>query len=92
MRRDEFSPKPDLALGKYQHYKGNFYEVFELACHSETHEWYVVYKSPSPKENTPNIWIRPYEMFIQNVRVDGTEVPRFKKIDKLGTYNDNVYQ
>jgi hypothetical protein len=80
MAIEEISPKPSLVLGKYLHYKGNLYEVLELACHTETGVWYVIYKSLSPRENRPDVWARPYEMFIENVKVEGAEVPRFKKV------------
>jgi len=35
----------EIKLGKYQHYKGNMYEVIGLARHSETLEEMVVYKA-----------------------------------------------
>jgi hypothetical protein len=35
----------EIKLGKYQHYKGNMYEVIGLARHSETLEELVVYKA-----------------------------------------------
>lgn len=70
----------DLNLGGvYQHYKGKNYIVKELARHSETMEWLVVYEclydNPAGK-----IWVRPMGMFMENVVVDGKEVPRFKYI------------
>ncbi|EXJ09210.1 hypothetical protein D791_03856 [Nitrincola nitratireducens] len=30
--------------GRYRHFKGAEYEVIECARHSETEEWYVVYR------------------------------------------------
>ena len=35
----------EVKLGKYQHYKGNFYEVIGVAKHSETEEDLVVYRA-----------------------------------------------
>jgi hypothetical protein len=69
---------PDLARGYYEHYKGHRYEVLELARHSETEEWFVVYRALYGERG---VWIRPLEMFTQHVQVDGVEVPRFRRID-----------
>jgi hypothetical protein len=78
--RDIFTPKPALKPGKYRHYKGNDYEVIDLACHSETREWLVLYKRLYEREG-PELWVRPYDMFIEDVRHEGQLVPRFKYID-----------
>ena len=64
--------------GKYKHYKGNFYEVIGVAKHSETLEEYVIYKALYGKEE---LWIRPKQMFLETVTLDGKTVPRFKKVD-----------
>ncbi|WP_309496175.1 DUF1653 domain-containing protein [Sulfurovum sp.] len=69
----------ELKKGIYQHYKGNYYEVLELARHSETEEWMVVYKTLYGEES---IWVRPYEMFTENVSVKGKEVKRFAFVGK----------
>ena len=63
-----------LKLGRYQHYKGNYYEVIALAKHSETLEEMVVYKSIVKGL----IWVRPLKMFVEDVSVDDKKVPRFK--------------
>ena len=63
--------------GKYVHYKGNEYEVIGVAKHSETLEPMVVYKA---LYGDGELWVRPYAMFFETVDVNGTEVPRFKKI------------
>lgn len=72
----------DLKLGKYQHYKGRFYEVIGVARHSETSEELVVYRALyNSKEFGKNaLWARPKTMFLENVSVDGKEVPRFKYV------------
>ena len=71
-----------LKLGKYQHYKGKFYEVIGIARHSETLEELVVYRALyNTKEFGKNaIWVRPKKMFLETVTVKGKEVPRFAKI------------
>jgi hypothetical protein len=63
-----------LRSGIYRHYKGNLYEVVATAQHSETEEWMVVYKALYGEEG---MWIRPYEMFVEKVEVDGEMVDRF---------------
>lgn len=70
----------ELKLGKYQHYKGNFYEVIGIARHSETLEEFVVYRALyDSKEFGKNaLWVRPKQMFLENITVNGREVPRFK--------------
>jgi hypothetical protein len=71
-----------IKLGKYQHYKGKFYEVLGVARHSETLEELVMYKALYDSEfGYGSLWARPKEMFIENVMIDGKEVPRFKLIN-----------
>ena len=62
-----------MKLGTYKHYKGNVYEVIGIAKHSETLEEMVVYKSVVDGQ----IWVRPKEMFLENVEVEGKKIPRF---------------
>jgi len=71
-----------LKLGKYQHYKGKLYEVIGTARHSETLEELVVYRAlyDSQEFGKNAIWVRPLKMFLENVIIDGKEVPRFKFI------------
>ncbi len=51
-----------------------------VGCHTETHEYFVVYRSLYRKEASPDIWIRPHEMFVEAIEKDGEVVPRFKKV------------
>jgi hypothetical protein len=71
---------PTIEPGKYQHYKGNQYHVVGVGCHTETHEYFVVYSPVEKKEGSPSLWIRLYDMFIETVEVNGETVPRFKKV------------
>lgn len=71
---------PSLEPGLYKHFKGNKYKVLGVGYHTETEEYCVVYVSIEPKKGTPAMWLRPYDMFIETVEVDGTVVPRFQKI------------
>ena len=54
----------ELEAGLYRHYKGNMYEVYMTAQHSETEEWMVVYKALYGEEG---MWVRPYAMFVARV-------------------------
>ena len=71
--------KDKLKLGTYEHYKGNKYEVIGVAKHSETMEELVVYRA---LYGSCDLWIRPIEMFLETVEVNGEKIPRFKYIDK----------
>lgn len=51
-----------IIYGIYQHYKGNQYEVLNLARHSETLEEMVVYKA---LYGDFTIWTRPLNLFLQ---------------------------
>lgn len=67
-----------LKSGRYRHYKGPEYEVLDIARHSETEEWHVVYK---PCYGEAALWIRPLNMFTENVTLsDGSVVKRFAYI------------
>ncbi len=68
-----------MELGLYKHYKGNIYEVVGVAKHSESLENMVVYKATYQKEGE-NLWVRPLQMFLETVMVDGIEQKRFTKI------------
>ena len=64
-----------IAKGIYKHYKGNLYQVIEVATHSETGEELVVYRT---LYGDYSMWVRPLDMFQERVEIDGREVPRFR--------------
>ena len=67
-----------LQRGIYQHYKGQLYQVFNVARHSETDEELVVYQC---LYSDYSMWVRPLTMFTETVQLeDGQTVPRFKLI------------
>lgn len=78
MSADDLPALPTLAPGRYRHYKGPDYEVMGVARHSETLEPLVVYR---PLYNDSGWWVRPYEMFVEHVVVDGVRQPRFARLD-----------
>lgn len=69
-----------LERGIYQHYKGQLYQVFSVATHSETEEKLVVYQC---LYGDYSLWVRPLSMFTEQVILeDGKTVPRFNLIQK----------
>ena len=79
--KEFFDDIPALQTGIYQHYKGNYYEVLGIGCHTETHEYLVVYRPLYYKPHNPRIWLRPYAMFLETVELDGKQVLRFAKVE-----------
>ena len=66
-----------LEIGRYRHYKGNEYEVMGIAKHSEDESELVVY---TPLYGEQRLWVRPLQMFIETVQVNGEAKPRFEYI------------
>ena len=71
----------EFKLGKYHHFKGHAAEVLGVAHHSETLEELVVYRHSGKSSIGENdLWVRPKNMFLENVEVDGKMLPRFEYI------------
>ncbi len=72
-----------MKLGRYQHYKGNLYEVIGVAHHSETLEELVVYRALYDHEiyGKNSLWVRPKAMFLETVVIDNKKVLRFTPIN-----------
>jgi len=64
-------------LGRYRHYKGNEYELIGVATHSETLAPLALYV---PQYGAGGYWVRPLEMFLESVEVDGVHQARFAYI------------
>jgi len=76
--------KNQLQIGKkYRHFKGGEYKVIGLSHHSETLEPYVVYQALYYSEGfgENSLWIRPLQMFLETVTVDGVVKERFTCIE-----------
>lgn len=67
----------DVTPGLYRHYKGKDYRVIDVATHSETRERLVVYRA---LYGDFGMWVRPLEMFNEDVNVNGTWKKRFTRI------------
>ncbi|MEG0289770.1 MAG: DUF1653 domain-containing protein [Erysipelotrichaceae bacterium] len=70
---------PSIQKGTYRHFKGNEYEVIDIATHSENLEPYVVYRKCYDDHS---LWVRPLKMFLETVEINHQEVPRFTYIKK----------
>lgn len=62
--------------GFYRHYKNKPYKVIGTVRHSETLEELVLYEALYPNESGA-MWVRPLEMFLSDVEVNGKTVARF---------------
>ena len=70
----------NLTIGKkYRHFKGKEYLVLHIARHSETLEELVVYQALYGEKG---IWVRPLDMFLEQVEVNGVLVNRFEKCEE----------
>lgn len=68
-----------LKIGKkYRHFKGKEYLVLHIAKHSETLEELVVYQALYGEKG---IWVRPLDMFLEQVEVNGVLVNRFEECE-----------
>lgn len=79
----------DITRGLYRHSKsGKLYMVDSVAKHSESLEDMVCYHAmyTDPEFGVRAHWVRPAQMFIEDVEVNGQKVPRFVRV----TQNDSV--
>ena len=70
-----------VKIGIYEHFKGKRYQVLGVAKHSETLEDFVVYRAFYDNE-VSMLWVRPLQMFLEDVEVEGKRVPRFRYLQK----------
>lgn len=58
----------------YRHFKGNIYQIRDIATHAETGEKMVVYQAMYPPFGT---WVRPLSLFLE--KVDQEKYPNAKQ-------------
>lgn len=64
--------------GLYRHFKGNYYQVIDIAKDSETQQQMVVYRA---LYGDKKLWLRPLDMFTEVINRDGKTQPRFAYCD-----------
>jgi hypothetical protein len=69
--------------GLYRHYKGKIYQVIGTGRHSETLELMVIYQGQYNSEEFGDkpFFVRPYDLFVQDVEIEGKNVPRFQYLE-----------
>ncbi len=68
----------EIKKGKYRHFKGNEYEVIDIAKHSESGEEMVIYRA---LYGEGGLWVRPASMWNETVERDGRVFRRFEFIE-----------
>jgi hypothetical protein len=75
-----------IIVGKlYRHYSGKTYRVIAIAHDSEDPSLMrVIYQGlyDCPTFGPNPIWDRPYNMFAENVIINGKEQPRFQEVNE----------
>ena len=69
--------------GKYQHFKGNYYQVLHIAKHSENEEYMVVYLPLyDDAQGNREIWVRHLAMFDETIERNGKNLKRFAYVNE----------
>lgn len=64
----------EFRKGIYRHFKGNLYELVDVATHSETREPMIVYRALYGERA---LFVRPADMWNERVERNGYDGPRF---------------
>lgn len=75
--RDPIMPEDYPESGVWEHFKGNRYEVLDLAWDVHTQEPHVIYRALYGQSE---IWARPLVEWTQVIERDGYSGPRFKRL------------
>lgn len=73
-----------ITIGRYKHFKGNFYQVLGFAENTETGENMVIYKALYGEEKTYTRTLTMFSSEVDNIRYpEVTQKYRFEKANKL---------
>ena len=73
---DDLPALIETPQGLYRHYKGLMYEVVGTVRHSESLEPMTLYRALYGERG---LWVRPADMFNEEVVIDGVRQPRFAR-------------
>jgi hypothetical protein len=76
--------QPIVPKGFYIHYKNKLYRLLDFATEKNTLEEYVIYQPQYHSEEFGDdlLWIRPKEMFFEDINLEGKITPRFRYLAK----------
>ncbi len=63
----------------FRHFKGGLYQLIGYAFDSETLEEMVIYQA---LYGDHKVWVRPKNMFFEDVVLDNNKIPRFQELTK----------
>src|SRR3972149_12197365 len=69
-----------VKLGTYKAFKGPLVKVIGVAQHTEDPEKEFVVYEHTYEDGKMQLWIRPKEMFLEEVERDGYKGPRFEYV------------
>lgn len=75
----------------YKHYKNKPYKFHGIVRHSETLEEMALYETLY-KNDLGSLWVRPKDMFFEDVEINGARRPRFEKIKFNFHSSENVVE
>ena len=71
-----------IPRGRYRHFKGNEYEVVDVALDSETQQPVVIYRALYGERG---LWVRPLAMFSEVIERNGARIRRFEYIGDIAS-------
>lgn len=69
----------EIKKGIYRHFKGNEYELIDIAKNSETLEEMVIYRALYGEKE---LWVRPASMWNEIIERDGKKLRRFTPVSE----------